>query len=141
MAGSRMHFIEIILLRGITSLPMMVLGFAPSVLQAYIAFVYVYSSLLHANVRGDFNWLGHWIATPRFHHWHHGLEREAFDVNFAIHFPIIDKMFGTFHFPESRWPKDYGVPEQVPKGYAAQFVYPFVRKQPDYGADAETSAD
>ncbi len=141
LAGSRMHFIEIILLRGITSLPMMVLGFAPSVLQAYIAFVYVYSSLLHANVRGDFNWLGHWIATPRFHHWHHGLEREAFDVNFAIHFPIIDKMFGTFHFPESRWPKDYGVPEQVPKGYAAQFVYPFVRKQPDYGADAEASAD
>ncbi|MEP0729715.1 MAG: sterol desaturase family protein, partial [Parasphingorhabdus sp.] len=37
LAGSRMHFIEIILLRGITSLPMMTLGFSPSVLQAYIA--------------------------------------------------------------------------------------------------------
>lgn len=132
LAGSRMHFIEIILLRGITSLPMMTLGFSPSVLQAYIAFVYIYSSLLHANVKGDFNWLGHWIATPRFHHWHHGLEREAFDVNYAIHFPIIDKMFGTFHLPESRWPENYGIPEDVPKGYLKQFAYPITRKKPDY---------
>ncbi|MEO9634822.1 MAG: sterol desaturase family protein [Parasphingorhabdus sp.] len=133
LAGSRMHFIEIILLRGITSLPMMTLGFSPSVLQAYIAFVYIYSSLLHANVKGDFNWLGHWIATPRFHHWHHGLEREAFDVNYAIHFPVIDKIFGTFHLPESRWPENYGIPEDVPKGYLKQFAYPVTRKQPDYG--------
>ena len=132
LAGSRMHFIEIILLRATTSLPMMVLGFAPSVLQAYIAFVYVYASLLHANVRGDFNRLGHFVATPRFHHWHHGLEREAFDVNFAIHFPFIDKIFGTFHLPTSRWPKNYGIPEDVPQGYWKQFLYPLTRKKPDY---------
>ena len=132
LAGSRMHFVEIILLRGFTALPMMTLGFAPSVLQAYIAFVYIYSSLLHANLKGDFNRLGHWVATPRFHHWHHGLEREAFDVNFAIHFPWIDKLFGTFHLPESRWPQNYGVPEDVPKGYLKQFAYPFTRKPPVY---------
>lgn len=128
LAGSRMHFVEVVLLRSITSLPLLTLGFAPTVMQAYIGFVYIYSSLLHANLKGDFNWLGHWVATPRFHHWHHGLENEAFDVNFAIHFPWIDKMFGTFHFPEDRWPKDYGVPEQVPQGYWAQMKYPFVRK-------------
>ena len=137
LAGSRMHFIEIILLRGVTSLPMMTLGFSPSVLQAYIAFVYIYSSLLHANVKGDFNWLGHWVATPRFHHWHHGLEREAFDVNYAIHFPIIDKMFGTFHLPKSRWPENYGIPEDVPKGYLKQFAYPITRKKPDYSEEAQ----
>lgn len=132
LAGARMHFIEIILLRGITALPMMTLGFSPSVLQAYIAFVYIYSSLLHANIKGDFNWLGHWIATPRFHHWHHGLEREAFDVNFAIHFPWIDKLFGTFYLPPSKWPENYGIPEDVPKGYLKQFTYPLTRKKPDY---------
>jgi sterol desaturase/sphingolipid hydroxylase (fatty acid hydroxylase superfamily) len=129
LAGARMHFIEIVMLRGVTSLPMFTLGFTPSVMQAYVGFVYVYSSLLHANLRGDFNRLGHWIATPRFHHWHHGLEQEAVDVNFAIHLPLLDKIFGTFHMPESRWPKDYGVPEDVPNGYLAQLAYPFVRKQ------------
>ncbi|MEO0417998.1 MAG: sterol desaturase family protein [Pseudomonadota bacterium] len=127
LAGSRMHFIEIILLRAITSLPLFTLGFSPSVLQAYLGFVYVWSSLLHANIGGDFNRLGHWIATPRFHHWHHGLEDEAFDVNFAIHFPWIDKIFGTFHLPKDRWPKDYGIPEEVPRKYVGQFLYPWTR--------------
>ena len=100
LAGARMHFVEIVLLRGVTSLPLFTLGFCASVMQAYIALVYVYSSLLHANLRGDFDRLGHWMATPRFHHWHHGLEEEAIDVNFAIHFPLLDKLFGTFHLPE-----------------------------------------
>jgi sterol desaturase/sphingolipid hydroxylase (fatty acid hydroxylase superfamily) len=128
LAGSRMHFVEIILLRAITSLPLFTLGFSASVMQAYIAFVYIYSSLLHANLGGNFNRLGAWIATPRFHHWHHGLEQEAFDVNFAIHFPWIDKMFGTYHLPKDRWPENYGVPEAVPTGYWKQLAYPFVRK-------------
>jgi sterol desaturase/sphingolipid hydroxylase (fatty acid hydroxylase superfamily) len=128
LAGARMHFIEIVLLRAVTSLPLFTLGFSPTVLQAYIGFVYVYSSLLHANLGGDFNRLGQWVATPRFHHWHHGLEREAIDVNFAIHLPLLDKLFGTFHLPPGRWPEGYGVPEDVPHGYWAQMTYPFVRK-------------
>jgi sterol desaturase/sphingolipid hydroxylase (fatty acid hydroxylase superfamily) len=127
LAGSRMHSVEVILLRTITSLPLFTLGFSASVLQAYVGFVYIYSSLLHANVGGNFNWLGHWVATPRGHHWPHGHEREAIDVNFAIHFPWIDKLFGTFHLPEDRWPKDYGIPEDVPQGYGKQFLYPLTR--------------
>jgi sterol desaturase/sphingolipid hydroxylase (fatty acid hydroxylase superfamily) len=128
LAGARMHFVEIVLLRAVTSLPLFTLGFSPTVMQAYIGFVYVYSSLLHANLGGDFDRLGQWVATPRFHHWHHGLEQEAVDVNFAIHLPLLDKLFGTFHLPPGRWPKEYGVPEQVPHGYWAQLKYPFVRK-------------
>lgn len=127
LAGSRMHLVEVVLLRAITSLPLFTLGFSPSVMQAYIGFIYIWSSLLHANVGGNFNKLGHWIATPRFHHWHHGLEREAFDVNFAIHFPFLDKLFGTFHLPPDRWPENYGIPEDVPKSYFSQFAYPWTR--------------
>jgi sterol desaturase/sphingolipid hydroxylase (fatty acid hydroxylase superfamily) len=127
LAGSRMHFVEVVLLRAVTSLPLFTLGFGASVMQAYLGFIYVWSSLLHANVGGNFNRLGHWIATPRFHHWHHGLEREAFDVNFAIHFPWIDKLFGTFHLPEDRWPQNYGIPEDVPNDYGSQFLYPWKR--------------
>ena len=129
LAGARMHFVEIILLRGVTSLPLLTLGFAPAVMQAYIAFVYVTSSLVHANLRGDFDRLGRWIVTPRFHHWHHGIEDEAVDKNFAIHFPWLDRLFGTYHFPQGRWPSGYGVPEQVPHGYRAQFLYPFRRRR------------
>jgi sterol desaturase/sphingolipid hydroxylase (fatty acid hydroxylase superfamily) len=129
LAGSRMHFVEIVLLRSVTSLPLLTLGFAPSVAQAYIGFIYVYASLVHANLRGDFDWIGRFVVTPRFHHWHHAIEAEAVDKNFAVHFPLLDRLFGTFHLPPSRWPSGYGVPENVPSGYRAQFAYPFRRKR------------
>jgi sterol desaturase/sphingolipid hydroxylase (fatty acid hydroxylase superfamily) len=128
LASSRMHFAEIALLRGLTAVPMLTFGFSPIALQIYVGLVYIYSSLLHANVKGDFDRLGHVVATPRFHHWHHGLEAEAIDKNFAIHFPLFDRLFGTFHMPPGRWPENYGVPEQVPAGYWQQFLYPFRRK-------------
>ena len=129
LAGARMHFVEVVLLRGLTSLPLLTLGFLPSVMQAYVGVVYVYASLIHGNLRGDFNRLGRWVVVPRFHHWHHAIEPEAVDKNFAIHFPIIDRIFGTCHWPDSRWPEGYGVPEQVPNGYLAQMKYPFVRRE------------
>lgn len=129
LAGARMHFVEIVLLRGVTSLPLLTFGFAPSVMQAYVGMVYVYASLVHANLRGDFNWLGKFVVIPRFHHWHHAIEAEGVDKNFAIHFPFLDKIFGTHYLPESKWPSGYGVPEAVPNGYLAQLRYPFVREQ------------
>ncbi|MCB2059066.1 MAG: sterol desaturase family protein [Novosphingobium sp.] len=128
LAGARMHFAEIVLLRGVTSLPLLTLGFQPSVMQAYIALVYVYSSLVHANLKGDFDGLGRFVVVPRFHHWHHALEAEGVDKNFAIHFPALDRIFGTYYFPKGKWPQGYGVPEAVPNGYLAQMRYPFVRK-------------
>ncbi|MBS0480569.1 MAG: sterol desaturase family protein [Proteobacteria bacterium] len=128
LAGARMHFIEIVALRGVTSLPLLTFGFLPSVMQAYVALVYIYSSLVHANLRGDFNRLGRFVVVPRFHHWHHAIEKEGYDKNFAIHFPVIDRIFGTHYFPDNAWPKGYGVEEDVPRGYLAQLRYPFVRK-------------
>ncbi|WP_067733446.1 sterol desaturase family protein [Novosphingobium naphthalenivorans] len=129
LAGARMHFIEIVLLRGVTSLPLLTLGFLPSVMQAYVGLVYVYSSLVHANLSGDFDRLGKWLVIPRFHHWHHAIEAEGVDKNFAIHFPVIDRIFGTHYLPDGKWPCGYGVPEAVPSGYVAQMKYPFRRKR------------
>lgn len=129
LAGARMHFVEIVLLRGVTSLPLLTLGFAPSVMQAYVGMVYVYASLVHANLAGNFDTLGKFIVIPRFHHWHHAIEEEGVDKNFAIHFPLLDRIFGTYYLPEGKWPRGYGVPEQVPGGYFAQMKYPFIRKQ------------
>lgn len=128
MAGSRMHFFEVIFLRSCTTLPMYVMGYAEPALYAYIFFVYLLSVFIHSNVRIPFGPLQYILATPRFHHWHHGLEEEAIDKNFAIHFPIIDMVFGTYHMPGDRWPEGYGVGgHPVPKGFIKQFLYPFTK--------------
>jgi len=109
---------------------MYVLGFAPTALHFYILLVYVHSTFVHANVRGNFDWLGRFLVTPRFHHWHHGIEPEAIDVNFAIHFPLLDRLFGTFHLPPGKWPQGYGIANRpVPRSYVRQFLYPFTRQK------------
>ena len=126
LAGSRMHVVEVLLMRATTTLPMYIMGFGEPALYAYIFFVYLLSVFIHANIRINFGVLGYLIATPRFHHWHHGIEQEAIDVNFAIHFPVIDMVFGTFHMRGERWPEGYGVGgHPVPKGFVRQFFYPF----------------
>jgi sterol desaturase/sphingolipid hydroxylase (fatty acid hydroxylase superfamily) len=129
LAGSRMHLVEIVCLRATTVVPMYVLGFAQSALYVYLVFVYVYATYIHSNVRFDIEWLKPIVVTPRFHHWHHGIEREAVDVNFAIHFPVLDRLFGTYHMPPGRWPSGYGVSsEPVPHGFVRQFMFPFARR-------------
>jgi len=129
MAGARMHFLEIIVLRGTTVIPMIVLGFSATAMHSYILLVYLYSTFIHANVGWRLGGLEGLLVTPRFHHWHHGIEAEAVDVNFAIHFPILDRLFGTHHLPEDKWPSGYGIAgHPVPKGYSAQFMHPFQRE-------------
>ena len=126
LAGSRMHFIEIIFLRGLTVIPMHILGFEQAVIYTYLIIVYLYATYIHANLKFDIEWLKPIIVTPRFHHWHHGIEKEAIDVNFSIHFPLFDKLFGTYYMPKGKWPSGYGiVGHPVPSGYLRQFAYPF----------------
>lgn len=130
IAGARMHFLEILVLRGTTVMPMMLLGFHHTAVNIYIFMVYVWSTFVHANLGWKLRWMERLLVTPRFHHWHHGIEREAIDVNFAIHFPFFDKIFGTHHMPEDRWPEGYGIGgHPVPQGYLDQFLYPFRKRK------------
>lgn len=129
LAGSRMHVIEIIVLRGITIIPMYVLGFVEPAIYTYILVVYLYATYVHANLKFDIEWLKPLLVTPRFHHWHHGIEKEAVDVNFAVHFPVFDRLFGTYYMPKDKWPSAYGVGgHPVPRGYIRQFLYPFSKR-------------
>jgi sterol desaturase/sphingolipid hydroxylase (fatty acid hydroxylase superfamily) len=126
MAGARMHFLEIFVLRSATVIPMFVLGFSDAAMHTYIFMVYLYSTFVHANLSWRLPFVEKVLVTPRFHHWHHGIEDEAVDVNFAIHFTMLDRVFGTYFLPEKKWPNGYGVQgHPVPKGYMAQFRYPF----------------
>nr|WP_254446592.1 sterol desaturase family protein [Ruegeria sp. HKCCD8929] len=143
LAGARMHFIEIAVLRSLTALPMFTLGFKPEAIQAYLLIVYFYSSFIHANIGWKLGFIERFFVTPRFHHWHHGSDREAIDINYASHFPIYDWLFGTHHLPDEAWPENYGVVgDSVPRGYWRQFLYPFNhqrwKKAPDGASNPDT---
>jgi sterol desaturase/sphingolipid hydroxylase (fatty acid hydroxylase superfamily) len=127
LAGSRLHLVDVAVTRGLTYVPIYVLGFSETPLVAYVVFVSIQATFIHANVRFRFGPLGWIVATPQFHHWHHGAEREAVDKNFAVHLPLLDWLFGTFHLPKDRWPESYGLADgaPIPEGYLRQFVHPF----------------
>lgn len=126
LAGSRLHLVDIAVTRGLTYIPIYVLGFAREPLAAYLIFVSAQATFIHANVHVEWRWLRWLLATPRFHHWHHAAEPEAVDKNFAVHLPVLDVLFGTAYLPD-RWPSAYGLVHGAgaPRGYLRQFLWPF----------------
>jgi lathosterol oxidase len=141
LAGSRLHLVDVALTRGLTYIPIYVLGFGEAPLFAYVAFVSIQATFIHANVRFEFGPLRWLLATPQFHHWHHGAEREAVDKNFAVHLPVLDWLFGTFYLPKGRWPASYGLAggNPLPDGYGHQFVYPFLPRRRSPHGEALTA--
>ena len=108
LAGSRLHLVDVIVTRGLTYVPIFLLGFSERALMVYVFLVAAQATFIHANVRWEFRPLRRLVATPAFHHWHHSAEREAIDKNFAVHTPIWDILFGTYYLPD-RWPSAYGL--------------------------------
>jgi len=128
IAGSRLHLVDVVITRGFTLIPIVLLGFSPPAVYAYLVFVSFHAVFIHANVRFRGGWLERVLVMPRFHHWHHSAAPEAVDKNFAVHMPWIDRMFGTYHLPGDEWPTEYGIAgDPVPEGYAAQLIDPFTR--------------
>jgi lathosterol oxidase len=132
IAGSRSHLVDDVAVRGFILIPMM-LVFPQDINVAYLFFVTLHATWTHSNFGPTIKWLEPFLIFPRFHHWHHTSQKEAIDRNFAIHFPWIDKIFGTYYFPEGKWPDTYGLhKEKIPDTFWGQFFYPFRRKKAAY---------
>lgn len=129
IAGSRAHIVEDVVVRGFMLVPMMFI-FPHNIIVAYLFWVAIHATWAHCNFRPTIKWLEPYLVQPRFHHWHHTSQKDAIDKNFAIHFPWIDKMFGTYYFPKEGWPETYGLDNEVlPSGFWAQTFYPFRQKK------------
>ena len=130
LAGSRLHLVDAVVTRGLTYVPIFVLGFSQASIIPYVFVVAAQATFIHANVRWEFRALRPFIATPAFHHWHHSAERVAIDRNFAVHTPVWDRLFGTYYLPD-RWPTAYGLHagREVPSRWITQFVHPFTLRR------------
>ena len=127
LAGSRAHIVEDVVVRGFILVPMMFV-FSQGIIVAYLLFVTIHATWAHCNFGPTLKWLEPYVVLPRFHHWHHTSQKESIDKNYAIHFPWIDKIFGTYYFPADKWPDTYGLDnEKLPAGFWGQSFYPFTR--------------
>lgn len=129
LASSRLHLVDIVATRAMGFLPLYVMGFSPEALYGYLVFASLQGIAIHSNLRFDFGPLRHVLVTPRFHHWHHTSQREHLDRNFAVHLPLIDRLFGTHYLPDEAWPERYGIEgSPVPDGWVRQLAHPFRRR-------------
>ena len=128
IAGSRSHFVDDTLVRGFVLAPLM-LGFSKSIILAYLIFVTLHATWVHCNFAPSVKWLEKYLIMPRFHHWHHTSQKEGIDKNFAIHFPWIDRIFGTYYYPDA-WPEVYGLDaDEISPSFLGQTIEPFIGKK------------
>jgi sterol desaturase/sphingolipid hydroxylase (fatty acid hydroxylase superfamily) len=128
LSSVRVHPLNDVLVRVAQAVPIVLVGFDPTLVAAYVPLLTFYAILVHANVPWDFGPLRYVLASPHFHRWHHAAEEDGMNRNFAGLFPFIDLAFGTLHMPRDRRPARFGIPDgDVPERLWGQVAYPFRR--------------
>jgi lathosterol oxidase len=126
LAGSRLHLVDVLVTRSLILVPLFLLGFAQPALYAWLVVVAFHAIFNHVNLKFRLRWIEPLLVTPRFHHWHHAVA--PVDTNFAVHFPWLDRLFGTYYMPGGDWPAALGIGgNPLPEGFFAQLAYPFRR--------------
>lgn len=127
LSSVRVHPLNDVAMRVVTTLPVLMLGFAPLAVAGALPWLTLMAFVLHANVDWDWGPLRAVIASPRFHRWHHSDEASARGRNFAGLLPLWDVVFGTYHMPANRVPASFGAFPPVPEGLLVHMLHPFRR--------------
>jgi lathosterol oxidase len=128
LAGSRMHPLDALATRAGVLTVLVLAGASTPAMALYLAFVSFHAVFIHANFGASLTWLEPFLVTPRYHHFHHAAEAAAIDKNFAVHLPVLDRLFGTHFLPDESWPQVYGVSDaNVAPTYLGQILDPFRR--------------
>jgi len=141
LAGSRSHSIEILINQTIEFGPMLLLGAAPEVPLIKGMLSAVWGLWIHANVDARTGWLQWFVNGPEAHRWHHAVDAEARDTNFATKLALWDRLFGTAYLPRGRKPSGYGLTDvRFPGGWLAQHLFAFRPLPPPPAAQASPGA-
>jgi sterol desaturase/sphingolipid hydroxylase (fatty acid hydroxylase superfamily) len=124
----RFHWMESVVYKSLTWLPLVVLGVSGEVaLWVAIADTLV-GHLNHSNLRIDWGPLRYLVNSPRMHVWHHDrIPRDGHGKNFGVVFSAWDFLFGTAYLPdEAAQPERLGFDglERFPRGVVRRLVYP-----------------
>lgn len=126
LAGLRSHAVEILINQTVEFAPMVLLGASPEVPVVKGLIGAVWGLWIHANVDVRTGWLQWVVNGPEAHRWHHALDADAHDRNFATKLALWDRLFGTAFLPPERRPAGYGLGDSAfPAGYLRQQLFAF----------------
>ena len=121
----RFSWLEPVIYKAATYLPLAWFGFAPEALFFHAVFGTLIGHLNHANLSWDYGPLRYLFNSPRMHLYHHDHAAPAKGQNFGIIFSCWDWIFGTAHLPDPP-PEHIGFPgvEKVPQDFFGQLTWP-----------------
>jgi len=124
----RFHWMEIVVYRGLTYLPLVMLGVDGTVILWIAIVSTLIGHLNHANLRIDWGPLRYVVNSPRFHVWHHDVTLHGrYGQNYGIVFSLWDWLFGTAYLPaEEEQPARLGFEgmEAFPRSLPLRLIYP-----------------
>jgi sterol desaturase/sphingolipid hydroxylase (fatty acid hydroxylase superfamily) len=98
---SRNHLLDDLIGGAWFALIALFIGVPPGHFIGLMVAIRIVENLSHVNARLSFGWLGErLLVSPRYHRWHHAVDlpegrQFRHGCNFAILFPIWDRLFGT----------------------------------------------
>ena len=126
VAALRSHGLEVFVNAVVEFAPMALLGAAPDVPVIKGMIGAVWGLWIHSNVdarTGRLQWV---LNGPEAHRWHHAIDSEAHNRNFATKLALWDRLFGTAFLPAGRKPSGYGLSGVAfPRGFLQQQLFAF----------------
>jgi sterol desaturase/sphingolipid hydroxylase (fatty acid hydroxylase superfamily) len=129
LGNLRFHWMESVIYKALTYLPLVVLGVDGHVILAVAIVDTLIGHLNHANVKLDWGPLRYVLNSPRMHVWHHEvLANGSHGKNFGVVLSVWDFLFGTAHLPSDDQPEKLGFAgiERFPRRLLGRLTYPLV---------------
>jgi sterol desaturase/sphingolipid hydroxylase (fatty acid hydroxylase superfamily) len=126
-ADSRNHLLDDLIGGAWFALVALIIGVPPGHFVGLLVAVRIVENLAHVNARISFGRLGEQLlVSPRYHRWHHAVdcppgERFRYGCNFAVLFPVWDRLFGTQYLAETLPPTGVSMPELADPAHADHF--------------------
>ena len=124
----RFHWMEVVVYRTLTWLPLVMLGVRGDVMLTAAVVSTLIGHLNHANLRISWGPFRYVLNSARMHVWHHDVVlHHRYGQNFAVVFSLWDWLFGTAHMPmELEQPERLGFNgmERFPHNVLMRLIYP-----------------
>lgn len=132
IGNMRFHWMEIVVYKSLTYLPLVMLGVNGNVILWIAIVTTLIGHLNHSNLNFTWGPLRYVINSPRMHVWHHDVMRHGRGgQNFGVVFCLWDWLFGTAYFPADKdQPERLGFEsmEKFPRALLPRLVYPLFKK-------------
>jgi sterol desaturase/sphingolipid hydroxylase (fatty acid hydroxylase superfamily) len=102
---------------------LLLLGLPPYAIIANNLVRHYYGYFIHADLPWTYGAWGKIFVSPVMHRWHHAVDPEAHNTNFATVFSVFDRCFGTYRVP-GVCDTELGVSSHLKSGLIKQLFYP-----------------